>query len=87
MAGQLIPPPEIAPHMPANATPQQCIAAWIDLLRCGDKLLMVGLRRDVGPGVDLNSAYRKWYEERRKEHDLDVVQLLHELYRREPIDA
>lgn len=83
MAGQLIPPPEIAPQMPASATSQQCIAAWIDLLRCGDKLLMAGLRRDIGPDGDLNAAYRKWYEERRKEHNQDVAHMLDELHTRE----
>lgn len=44
MAGQLIPPPEIAPEMPADATPTQCIAAWMDLMRCGDTFLLAGMR-------------------------------------------
>jgi hypothetical protein len=87
MGGQLIPPPEFAPRMPDNATPQQCINAWIDLLRSGDKLLMAGLRRDIGPEGDVRAAYRAWYEDRRQEHDQDVAKMLYELHRREHPDA
>ncbi len=81
MAGQLIPPPGIAPEAPPDATPQKCIADWVDLMKSCDKFLLAGLQREVGPHGDLRAAYRKWYAEHREEHDRTLARLIRGLQR------
>jgi len=39
MAGQLIPPAESAPPIPQDATPEQCIALWVDLMNACEQFL------------------------------------------------
>jgi hypothetical protein len=65
----LLPPPDLAPSVPKDATPQQCIALWLDLLDACDQFLLAGLRREIGPAGDLEAAYRRWYAEQIEEHD------------------
>ena len=72
MPGQLIPPPELAPAVPKDATPQQCIAMWVDLMNACEQFLLAGLRREIGPDGDLKAAYRAWYAEQMEEHDRTV---------------
>ena len=69
MAGQLIPPPGFEPQVPADATPEQCIRMWVDLMDAAEQFLLAGLRREIGPDGDLKAAYRKWYAEQMEEHD------------------
>jgi hypothetical protein len=83
MAGQLLPPPELAPTVPQTATPAQCVKAWFDLMDFCEELLLSGLRHDVGPNGDLRAAYRRWYAEQNDEHDRTIVRMLTELSRRE----
>ena len=83
MAGQLIPPPELAPPVPHGLTPQQRIALWVDLLDAGEQFLLGGLRREIGPNGDLQAAYRQWYAQRREEHDRAIFHMLKELSNRE----
>ena len=68
MSGQLIPPPELAPSVPKDATPQQCIAIWCDLMDACHQFLLAGLRREIGPDGDLEAAYRQRYAEQTEEH-------------------
>jgi hypothetical protein len=42
---------------------------WIDLMETTDELLRAGLRASLGPGEDFQEAYRRWHEERAREHD------------------
>jgi hypothetical protein len=57
-------PPSIKPE------PQPgCGAEWLDLLNTGQKLVLAGLRREIGPAGDLRTAYRNWYREQMDEHD------------------
>ncbi len=79
MAGQLIPPPDLAPSVPKDCTPQQCIALWLDLMRTADKLLMAGLRREVGPEGDIQAAYREWYAQDREQHDRTVARMMQKI--------
>ena len=72
---------------PLDATPEYCVAAWIDLMRTGDKLLRAGLRMDGGPDGDLEAAYRQWYAARCEEHTKNLVRMLTELSRREACHA
>ena len=76
MAGQLIPPPELAPPVPSHATPQQCIAMWVDLMNACEQFLLAGLRREIGPDGDLKAAYRKWYAQQMEEHDRTVRRMV-----------
>jgi len=76
VVGQLLPPPDLAPAVPASATPRQRIAIWLDLMRAGDKLLLAGLSRELGPDGDVQSAYRRWYAEHMREHDRTVARML-----------
>ncbi|HUT11137.1 MAG TPA: hypothetical protein VMY42_11615 [Thermoguttaceae bacterium] len=69
MSGQLIPPPGFEPHVPDDATPEQCIRMWVELMNACEQFLLAGLRREIGPGGDLKAAYRKWYAGWQEEHD------------------
>lgn len=69
MAGQLIPPPGQEPQVPKDATPQQCIRMWVDLMDTCEQFLLAGLRRQIGPDGDLKAAYREWYAQQMEEHD------------------
>ncbi len=73
MAGQLIPPPELAPPIPDGLTPEQRVALWADLYNAGEKLLLAGLRRDIGPDGDLIQAYRDWLRRYYDDHDQILV--------------
>lgn len=46
-------------------TPEECRqrwAAWHQAMELSHEMLMVGLRHKIGPGGDLQAAYREWYE-------------------------
>ena len=81
MAQALLPSPEHAPSVPADATADQRIAIWLDMLRTGHKLLLAGFRREVGPDGDVQAAYRKWYAQQMDEHDQAVARMLDRLKR------
>jgi hypothetical protein len=49
---------------------------WLDLMRTCDKLLLAGLRTEIGPQGDLRAAYRAWYADWCRQHDLVVSRLL-----------
>jgi hypothetical protein len=78
---------DLTPSVPKSATPQQCIAAWIDLMNACEQFLLAGLRREIGPDGDLKAAYRKWYAEQMEEHDCMILHMLHEFERRGGGDA
>jgi len=52
-----------------NEPVRGCGAEWLDLLHTCEKLLLAGLRREIGPDGDLQTAYRRWYREQMDEHD------------------
>ena len=81
MASPLISPPELA-SVPKSATPQQCIAAWVDLTDACEQFLLAGLRREIGPDGDLKAAYRKWYVEQMEEHNRTILHMMREFDRR-----
>ena len=82
MTGQLIPPPDLAPAVPDSATPQQCIAIWVDLMNACEQFVLAALRREIGPDGDLRAAYRRWYAEQMEEHDRMILHMAEELNRR-----
>ena len=77
-----IPPPDLAPPVPERATPEQCIAMWLDLMDACEQFLLAGLRAEIGPDGDLRAAYRKWYAEQMEEHDRTVLRMMEEFERR-----
>jgi hypothetical protein len=79
MADPLLPSAEQAPSLPADATPKQRIEAWLDLLNTGHKLVLAGLRREVGPDGDVETAYRQWYARQMEEHDRKLARMLQRL--------
>lgn len=81
------PADDFAPTIPPEATPQQCIAMWLDLLDACDRFLLAGLRRQIGPGGDLQAAYRRWYAEQMEDHDRMILHLAAELTRRGGVHA
>jgi hypothetical protein len=87
MAGQLIPPPESAPPIPKDATPEQCIGLWVDLMNACEQFLLAGLRREIGPDGDLHAAYRRWYAQQMEEHHQTVLRMMRESERRGGGDA
>jgi hypothetical protein len=82
MAGQLIPPPELAPPAPDGLTPAQRIALWVDLMDTCEQFLLAGLRRQVGPEGDVRAAHRHWYARQMEEHDRAMIRMMQEFERR-----
>ncbi len=82
MAESLLPPSYLAPTVPADATPADCIRLWVDLMNTCEQLLLAGLRRQIGTDGDLAVAYRQWCGERTEEHDRMMERLVSELRRR-----
>jgi hypothetical protein len=81
MAGSLVSPPELAPSVPKSATPQPCIAMWVDLMNACEQFLLAGLRREIGPEGDLKAAYRRWYAAQMEEHDRTMLHMMERLDR------
>ena len=82
MANQLIPPPGMEPSLPDHLTPEQRVAAWVDLMDAGEAFLLAGLQRKVGLGGDVSEAYRRWWAQQMDEHDRAMRLLAENLYRR-----
>jgi hypothetical protein len=82
MANRLIPPPELAPSVPRNLPPGRHIELWAEWLDTCDAFLLAGLRRKVGPGGDVQAAYRQWYADQMAEHDRTMLHLVQEFDRR-----
>lgn len=74
-AGELIPPPDLAPPSLKGTTMQQRIVMWRQLMDLAEQFLLAGLRRKVGPDGDLEAAYRRWYQRRMQEHDRAMLQM------------
>ena len=83
MAGQLIPPVELAPPVPHDLSSEQCIALWREAYDAGEQLLLAGLAREVGPGGDVLAAYRRWNEDYLRQHDEMLFRMLTKLSSRE----
>jgi hypothetical protein len=83
MAGQLIPPPDLAPPSLKRLTSEQRIELWMDLMNTCEQLLLAGLRHRVGPDGDILAAYRRWYAGQMEEHDRTVCRFLERLTRAE----
>ncbi|MBM4070168.1 MAG: hypothetical protein FJ271_14625 [Planctomycetes bacterium] len=73
MAGQLIPLPEHAPPPPDGLSREQLVALWCELYNAGEKLLLAGLRREIGPDGDLQAAYRDWLRRYYDDHDVVLI--------------
>ncbi len=82
MAGQLIPPPDLAPPVPDGLTPTQRIALWVGLMNTCEQFLLAGLRHEIGPEGDLHAAHRQWYETQMEEHDRTMRRMLENLSHR-----
>jgi hypothetical protein len=82
MAEPQIPPQDFAPSVPEDATPQECIAMWMDLMDACEQFLLAGLRREIGPEGDLKAAYRQWYAEQMEEHDRTIFHMAEEFEHR-----
>lgn len=76
MAGQLIPPPELAPAPRHSATPQERVRMWCDLMNTCEHLHLAGLRQKVGPAGDVQLAYRQWYDRQMEHHDREMLDIL-----------
>ncbi len=82
MAGQLIPPPGCESKVPDDATPEQCIRLWADLMDACEQFLLARLREEIGPDGDLKAAYCQWYREQMEEHDRMMHQMVTAFNRR-----
>ena len=87
MATDLLPATDLAPALPPGLTPEQRIDAWLDLMEACDEFLLAGLRLKVGPGGDVQAAYRQWYAELMAEHDRTMQHLVEEFNRRSDKDG
>ena len=82
MAGELLPPPELAPPVHHDTTFEERLLMWVDLMNACEQFLLAGLRREIGPHGDLEAAYRRWYREQREDRDRTLVHTLEESQRR-----
>jgi hypothetical protein len=82
MASGIIPPANLAPSVPGNATANQCIELWADLLDTCEQFLIAGLRRSAGSDAELRQALREWHMQQRAEHDRTMLHLVEEFERR-----
>jgi hypothetical protein len=87
MSGQLIPPPGFEPQVPQDATPEQCIRMWVDLMDACEQFLLARLREEIGPHGDLKAAYRRWYAGWQEEHDRMIRNIAERLKRAYGRDA
>ena len=63
MAGQLIPPPELAPPPWPPAMPDEDrFDAWLGLVASGEDLVLAGIRDRVGEHGDWQAEFRRWYQ-------------------------
>jgi hypothetical protein len=75
-------PPGFASSVPRDATPEQCVRLWLDLMDACDQFLLAGLRREIGPDGDLEAAYRRWHKKEMEKHDRMIFHLAEEFNRR-----
>ena len=87
VAGQLIPPPELAPPGLERLTYSQRCEAWLGILKTGENLVLAALRREIGPEGDLRAAYQAWYSERMAEHDRMIERMLQRISRKGSSDV
>ena len=87
MAGQLLPPPEFAPSDLGEMPVERRVAVWLDMLNTGYKLVLAGLRHEIGPDGDLQAAYREWYAGQMEEHDRKLERMMRRMYESETNDA
>ncbi len=82
MQENLAAPAHLSPTLPRDATPEQCIRAWIDLMHTCDEFLLARLRREIGPEGDLIAAYHRWYEGEMERHDQMMLHMMEEFHKR-----
>jgi hypothetical protein len=83
MSGRLIPPRDLASPSVAHLPLAKRIEIWAELVDESEALLLAGLRAKVGPGGDLQAAYRQWYARHMEEHDRMLAAMCENLSRRE----
>lgn len=70
---QLLPHPELGPPLHPNLSPEQRIAAWIDLMRFSDRCFEAGARHRLKPGEDLLDAVRASYARYMEDKDKKLL--------------
>lgn len=75
----LIPPPEAAPAPGANATHEECVAAWIDLLDATDAILLANLRSQYKTEEEVLAARRECYRRQSDEHSAAMCEMMRQL--------
>jgi hypothetical protein len=68
-------------HTVENWTPELGLRLWVDLVDACEQLLLLGLRREIGPDGDLEPAYRQWQTVQRQEHDRAMDQFVENMNR------
>jgi hypothetical protein len=75
-ANQLTPPPP-----PRDS--HESVAAYLELLDIGDLFLRAGMRHQLGPDGDVDTAYREWNEQQMEADTRKTIHMLEELNLRE----
>jgi hypothetical protein len=83
MKHQLIPPPELAPPSVRHLPVEQKVALWAAMVDEGDQIVLGNLQEKLGPGGDLQQAFREWLTRRTAEHDRATARMISEMRRRE----
>jgi hypothetical protein len=88
MAGQLIPPPELAPPpLPQAMSSEDRYLSWLDVLSSGERLLIAGMKHQAGPDGDWQQLYRQWYHQTEDDRLRHRIRRAGELKARSETDA
>jgi hypothetical protein len=84
--------PQAVPKVTASGarpdlTPEQCMRLWIDLMETTDQLLRSGLQATLAEGEDFDQRYLQWHEEKAREHDAMMANMLLRLQEAEDRNA
>ncbi len=83
MDSQLIPSPELSPPSVKHLSLAKKIELWAEHWESCEALLLAGLRSRIGPGGDLQAAYRDWHGKQMKRRECDQIAFLKNLSWRE----
>ena len=81
MTSQLIPPPELAPHLPPGIPWEERLMLWCDLMNTGERFMLAGLQQRLGSAELVQAAYRDWQRRQMEQKDSDVLKMAERFHR------
>jgi len=63
--------PNTAPDT-SRLSSQQGLAIWCELVDMGEWFMRCDLKKEVGPGGDIDAAFRHWYKRAMNDRDREI---------------